>query len=400
MKKINVMMGISLLVITGAVLQNCNSEKKGNGENGGAYGQAPAADTTAACVAPTSWFPHSQTPPPQEGAGSSFANPQTTSNCDFHLWSWQKFLYLTQTDKNGKARFENLVQINNKIDTLGSVLNLIDSTQAGTHTILADKKNRAIYYSIYMDTSMYHFSLKYVDLFKKNCDSLGFLSTTQLKAFGYDTLTYPVGAFEIKAAWILVSSLDAGEAGQFYTTSAIINKQPVQVALVGMHIVGRVINHPELIWATYQHLDAAPVAKWPSNAINDTVIPDQSQILSPNNKLFYNAGLALDCCYISINKKPNVKTPFKSIYHLFDHGTQVPYPGILPNLLNNDTVNLKNITTINASVLQKLATESGPWKFYEYYGSIWIDPTTATLQPNDGNIGLLTRANLQGVSCT
>ena len=106
--------------------------------------------TSSTCLAPASWFPHAQTPAPQEGANSPFANPSTTSNCDFHLWSWQKFLWLTQEPTPGRARFEDLIQVSNQMQALGPVLILEDSSQAGTHTILVDKSNRSIYYSVYL----------------------------------------------------------------------------------------------------------------------------------------------------------------------------------------------------------------------------------------------------------
>ena len=43
------------------------------------------------CPCDASWFPHSQTPPPAEGAGSPFDTTSTT-NCIFQQWSYQKFL--------------------------------------------------------------------------------------------------------------------------------------------------------------------------------------------------------------------------------------------------------------------------------------------------------------------
>jgi hypothetical protein len=120
---------------------------------------------------------------------------------------------------------------------------------------------------------------------------------------------------------------------------------------------------------------------------------DTKQILSPNNYLFYNAGLSADSC--EITKKPHVAGNFKSIYHLFDHGTQPPYNGILPNLKTQDSVNLANINSINQSVFSQLSVND-VWSNYEYFGSTWIDPTTAVLTPGNGNIGSLAAANLRG----
>src|SRR5690242_9744584 len=54
---------------------------------------------TANCAAPSTWFTivngTRRTPAPNEGPTSVFANNETVTNCDFHQWSWQKFLWLT-----------------------------------------------------------------------------------------------------------------------------------------------------------------------------------------------------------------------------------------------------------------------------------------------------------------
>ncbi len=367
------------------ILQNCGSGIGGYGGN--------TASGASPCPAPASWFPHSQTPKPIEnGPSSPFYNINTTTNCDFHLWSWQKFLYLTQTDANGKARFENLVQVNNQMQFLGTSLNLIDSSQAGTGTILVDKQGRAIYYSIYMDPIMYGFAKIYTNLFKLKCYTNGKLDSNKLHQYGYDTLNYPVGSFELKAAWIMASSVPANQLQNFYVSTAKFNGSNVKVALVGIHIAGRVVNHPEFIWATFEHKNAAPTAQWPANILTDST-PNPAQVLSTNDYLFYNANTPMDSC--SIVKKSGVVGPFKSIYHLFDHGTQPEYVGITQAAKSQDSSNLVNIDSINASVFAQLSP-SDVWSNYEYFGSIWTDPTVATLQPHNSSIGSLKAANLRG----
>ena len=59
----------------------------------------PATAQQAPCTAPATWFPHSQTPE-QNSAGF----PGDPNNCDFHQWSWNAFLWLTQ-DVKGEPRF-------------------------------------------------------------------------------------------------------------------------------------------------------------------------------------------------------------------------------------------------------------------------------------------------------
>ena len=59
----------------------------------------PATAQQAPCTAPATWFPHSQTP--EQNAAAFPGNP---NNCDFHQFSWNAFLWLTQ-DVKGQPRF-------------------------------------------------------------------------------------------------------------------------------------------------------------------------------------------------------------------------------------------------------------------------------------------------------
>lgn len=379
-----------ITVVSGLLIGACLFMLKSCSNNSGEYGNT--AKDCASCVAPALWFPHSKTPPPAEGSNSPFANPATTSNCDFHLWAWQKFLYLTQTADNGKLNFENLVQINNGMDTLGSTLILDDTTQAGSRVALYDKTNHPVYYAIYTNKEMYDFSKKNINLFA-TCISGDTLNPALMKSKGYDTLAFPVGAFEMKTAWILVSSLNPADTSNYYITQAkyIHTNKTARVALIGMHIIGSVINHPELIWATYEHTHLAPVAHWPANAGPDTQA-DSTQVLGNQDMLFYTAGQQMKA--MDIRRRgvdPNV---YWSTYHLYDHGTQPAYTGMI--LQGKDSSNLANINTLNQSVHNSLSTEAGPWNNYEYMGAVWIDPTVSKLQPGDGNIGALNRENLRG----
>ena len=61
-----------------------------------------AHPTDDPCNAPADWF----TSPPQAPDFSKF--PPNAKNCDFHLWAWQEFLYLTTPDSNGQRPFEAL----------------------------------------------------------------------------------------------------------------------------------------------------------------------------------------------------------------------------------------------------------------------------------------------------
>jgi hypothetical protein len=380
------------------MLANCSGDSAVKNTTNSSLGDTLTLKT---CLANTLWFPHSQTPPPQEGVGSPFANAATTSNCDFHQWAWQKFLYLTRpvSTHSSLPNFLNLVQVDNNLNALGSTIVLDDTTQAGSHSTLFDKKAKPIYYAVFTNQEMYSFSRKYTDLFVFNCQGPDTsVVQSKLKKFGYDTLTFPVGSIELKTSWILASSLDPTEIGKYYITKGKFRTsgKTVQIALIGMHIIGRVINHPEFIWATFEHADLAPYATWPVNFEQDST-PDPKQVLSHRNSLFYKARLPLDSCsvrpYSATHPNPP-KNTFRSTYHLYKNGTQPQYKNMI--LREQDSINQVNIQSINAIVLTQLKNEKGPWQYYEYVGAVWIDPMVSKLQPGDGNIGGLDRKHLRG----
>jgi len=86
-------------------------------------------------------------------------------------------------------------------------------------------------------------------------------------------------AVEIKSSWVEAAGLP--NIGNYITTQATIpvyNKtdpnhwvptggsKTVQLALVGMHVVGSAKGHPEMIWATFEHFGNAPNAAYTYNS--------------------------------------------------------------------------------------------------------------------------------------
>ncbi len=347
---------------------------------------------TAGCFANPDWFTQSIASP-LEGSNSPFANIANTTNCDFHQWAWQKFLYLTSVDpSNNKLQFENLIQVDNHLNILGDTIILDDTTQAGSGATLLDKTNNPIYYAIFTNPIMYDFSIRHIQSFFAlySADPASF--NANLKNSGYDTLNYPIGSFEVKTSWILASSLGT-DSLNYYRTSAKVSSSMQRVALLGMHIVGRVINHPEFIWATFEHDNLAPTAQWASTQSGDDTLNNNS-VLSTNSLLFYNEGLSINECNIVADS-----TSFKSVFNLFDHGTQPLYSGIPDSIKRQDSSNLLNIKNINASVFSWIRENSliaKIWKNYTYKGAIWTDPQDYTLKPGNSTIGVLDSPGVRG----
>jgi hypothetical protein len=254
---------------------------------GGAPAPQPEpTEEQQACVAPASWFP--TTPQP--------VNFQVSDNCSFHQWAWQEFLWLTQGSSYGGGGQPNFLGFAFPEDLFvanpppypgraaGELLDLLprdrkdDETinvdaiaQAGTNNILIDRSGRPVYYIIQIDSTWYNFAR-----------SNGYNNLANRLA-APDTQNFPTsgpGAIELKSSWRVAqvgdSVLIPNAASRFITVQANIapvtisggkfvvdTANPVQatMAMAGMHVTGTVPNHPEFIWATFEHVDNAPVCK-------------------------------------------------------------------------------------------------------------------------------------------
>ncbi len=383
----------ALAFISAAVFYQCSSCEKHKEETT----KNDIKPDPKCAKAPDSWFAGATTPAPDDYG--PFVDTSKTTDCDFHLWSFQKFLSLTRS-ADGKAPFEGLVQVSNDLELRGAMLDLTDITQAGTHGSLYDKNNSPIYYSIHVNQQMYDYQQKYLSLFAKNIqqnkDTVlapgDTVNINNLHALGLDTLNYPVGSIEIKASWIMASSLKPDERKDYYITKAIFGApdvMPVEVALLGMHIVGRVANHPEQVWATFEHDDLAPDYDWSTG--KDTT----TKVVSDKNFLFYNANTTVANC--PMNNTATSPAKFTNVFNMFKYGMAEEFTGsFVPS--RRDSLNNANIEALNESVKKQLREkDKGPWSHYFYKGSMWLDdPTPASFAPGNFSLGILTNPFLRG----
>src|SRR5205807_133008 len=77
-------------------------------------------------------------------------------------------------------------------------------------------------------------------------------------------------AMEVKTSWIEATGIPNPD--DYITTTATIplydksdpqkwvpkGQQTTKLLMVGMHVVGSVAGHPEMIWATFEHIGNAP----------------------------------------------------------------------------------------------------------------------------------------------
>lgn len=344
-------------------------------------GPASAAKT---CTAPDDWFPHQKTPKPDPGVDFD-------SFCKFHQWSWQSFLWLTQTDADGdQMRFErfptaaevvagksanpdetlHLQARTAKSDTHMSSLDAIN--QAGQAGVLVDHQGRAIYYSKHVNPTMFQ------DIVSQGWNDPEVLNSMSPK------VEFKTGDVEIKAAWKIVS--DGEDTSELITRQATINPltsdngkivvnhdktTSVQVALVGLHLAGWVKGHPEAIWATFEYRDNAP-----------HFAPDQSmdQPVSDRDWLFYTGGTkALECNQLDtdqlrLDEADQTLSPITQVCRQYPLGMT---PG--SDDTKNDKPNRQAIEQLNQSVEKQLAGDSRLRHYFEV-GAVWTD---GNLKPNE-----------------
>lgn len=85
-------------------------------------------------------------------------------------------------------------------------------------------------------------------------------------------------AIEVKSSWVVAAGLP--NLSSYITMNATIptynqanpdlwtptGQQTVQLALVGMHVVGSTAGHPEMVWATFEHVGNTPNAAYSYNS--------------------------------------------------------------------------------------------------------------------------------------
>ncbi|KAF2513426.1 hypothetical protein [Flavobacterium foetidum] len=320
------------------------------------------ASANKPCECETSWFPHEKTPAPAEGDGSPF-DSSTTTNCMFHQWSWQKFLWVTKPMPSGNPFFLDSLQLvspqmEDVAPQLANKLVLSSINQAGFKGVLVSnpKFNNVadtVFYSIHVNNLLKEKAVLMASLINS-----GKMSVSNLE-------TFPVGALELKVSWIDINAIPKHEQANYFTTkAAVINKKKQYVektvALLGMHVVGVVKNHPEFIWATFEHKDMAPVYDKKNNSVT-----------SSKEMLFYEKGKTTGIKGITWDTITNLPAVANKAFILYEYGVPKELnTGKFMKTSQAEPVNFDNIESVNKCVATHL---KDVFRNYFYNGSVWLD---------------------------
>ncbi|MCH2225025.1 MAG: hypothetical protein MK066_09680, partial [Crocinitomicaceae bacterium] len=206
-----------------------------------------------------------------------------------------------------------------------------------------------VYYSIFMNPSMYSTMVKHGKTANSSPDSL-------------TNMSFPVGSVELKASWVEASSISA-TSDNYYITDAIIKNKPIKVALLGLHVVGIVENHPEFVWATFEHENLAPKYNW-----KDAKEKQDATVTSSTEYPLFAANATGTVNNISSKTKSHT-----NIFSVYQFGVPVRKVGdsvVFMETSQDGAENTEHIKSINADVKSQL---NGVWNKYYYNGSLWID---------------------------
>jgi len=215
------------------------------------------------CSADSSWFTHPSLPTEVKQSNG----PGDSSFCDFYQFSWQSFAYLMASSKTNPQvlNFQDSTQFNElEVNADGSPANSCDDKhdshvlfirtakpqengttftiperigQAGGGATIYDQNNNVVYYDVQ---------------FSKNMCDVKKIQQQQ---------NFPGGTTELKTAWKVLGAND--DPSQFITMDANItpdlkSTSTSKLGMIGFHLAVATPNHPEFIWATFEHKVNAP----------------------------------------------------------------------------------------------------------------------------------------------
>ncbi len=172
------------------------------------------------------------------------------------------------------------------VDSDGVVFD-VSPAQAGGSAVLLAQNSSVVYYTI-VANDVYAYYASQIN--SQNPVPTALFPTTQadLNAIQqYAGQTFPDGialAVEVKLAWVDISAVQ--NPGTYITSPAFVptydtsnpkkwvptGEKFTTLALVGVHFVGSVNGHPEMVWSTFEHFGNSPVGQYQYvNTANQTV---------------------------------------------------------------------------------------------------------------------------------
>lgn len=336
-----------------------------------------------------------------------------TPDCIFHQWSWEAFVWATAliNGPGGKMpRFMTLptpAQFFSPANVGPPMLRLAARSHAlrgqagfseGAGAIVEADGNMMVSQNGYPVYASVHMNPSYFNTARQNLIINGGYQN------GDPNRYFSVGAAVFKATWLRLDPGQQAPAGAYVTQAQVpvlmTGVQPGQititpvpnkfvttaVALVGLHVVGYTVNHPEFLWGTFEHQLNSPAT--PDNTFNPS-----ASISDPKNYTFYKAGTP----YNQVN---NATTPPQL---QLDEKTQKLSPvtnAVLENATGgeNHPNGADNIKAVNSQAKGSVGNFPPPqnqFGSYNLIGTVWMQPNSYNLQSDQNSAtGSISLANV------
>ncbi len=179
----------------------------------------------------------------------------------------------------------------------------------------------------------------------------------------------PKGAYTTQAEVpVVTQQCDAGGACKVVTTGQF---EVATVALVGMHVVGNTNNHPEFLWATFEHNMNSPT-------FADNSFTFDASKSDPKTYTFYKGGTPFGQSTLLVNTNPSSGpvVSFDAATGKFSPATQV----VQMNRTGGDTqpngpANIAKLNQVSQAQLKSISA-STPFQYYNLIGTVWFKPNT------------------------
>lgn len=383
---------------------------------------------------------------------SSVTFPTQNTVCDFYRWGAQMFLWLTSPEGQG------IVLDGPSIFTVNTAdWTLIADSDAPTQMALRSEKTddigeigqtdsnsgvlmsqagSLVYYGVHVNDVYAYFltgqkcepdsngascpaggaasSYIQADVFPINSGDLTAVETFAADHMGVSSIPHADAlAMELKTSWVDASTLS--NPSDYVTIGATVpaftqtsstewtanGTEQKTLALVGIHIVGTVQNHPEFVWATFEHVNNAPMAPYyyeGGNFVPTTFDSEGDYIFFPKGGKLEGANP--ECMG---SEDGSIKALLDSSGNPVCDGGIVASPTVRmfpwgsPSETQTSAVQANNamLMSLNQSIWSQMPS-GDPRANYFQLGSVWTSPDPATADAPIPNQGMFSYYAMRG----
>lgn len=351
------------------------------------------------------WFIDTKTPPPLLAQVTQAAQSSVPDNgtCQFHEFAWQNFLALTLGERPRFAQWPTSEDIFRQrgeplctASALGSALGPrlrqlatgsreeLGDIQEASGGPLVDQNGRYIQFEVRLDPRTCGFVAS-CQLYDTNCVFKATADPNVRFPAGGETIP---GTLELKTAWRVLETCDLPDSPKEgcrpddpsryfhigpltvapYSPAHQGAVQGVRMGLVGLHLVQKTTAHPEMVWATWEHMSNAPVC--PSVASTPSAVACQDPSApGPSGWSLYDPDCRGDACAVNT---PHYDASHPESQPISQVCRQNPCGGGKDAELKNE----KNLAALNQTLRPKLT--GTPWQYYFLVGSLWTKESPHT----------------------